>query len=116
MRWLLGTPATGLDPAGRQVHLGNGGIIDYDRLLIATGTRARPWFNRDEAALDGVFVLRTRDDAAGLRHRLADRPGRVLVIGGGFTGSEVASACRDRDLAVTLVERGPTPWSAPWAA
>ncbi|MFC4999409.1 FAD-dependent oxidoreductase [Dactylosporangium cerinum] len=109
VRWLLGTPATGLDPAGRQVHLGNGGIIDYDRLLIATGTRARPWFNRDEAALDGVFVLRTRDDAAGLRHRLADRPGRVLVIGGGFTGSEVASACRDRDLAVTLVERGPTP-------
>ncbi|OHV72057.1 FAD-dependent oxidoreductase [Pseudofrankia sp. BMG5.36] len=108
-RWLLGVPATGLDPAGKQVHLGDGGIIDYDRLLIATGTRARPWFNADEAALDGVFVLRTRDDATGLQHRLTDRPSRVLVIGGGFTGSEVASACRDRDLAVTLVERGPTP-------
>jgi NADPH-dependent 2,4-dienoyl-CoA reductase/sulfur reductase-like enzyme len=108
-RWLLGVPATGLDPAARQVHLGDGGIIRYDRLLIATGTRARPWFNADEAALDGVCVLRTRDDAAGLQHRLAGRPRRVLVIGGGFTGSEVASACRDRDLAVTVVERGPTP-------
>jgi NADPH-dependent 2,4-dienoyl-CoA reductase/sulfur reductase-like enzyme/ferredoxin len=108
-RWLLGVPATGLDPAARQVHLGDGGIIGYDRLLIATGARARPWFNADEAALDGVFVLRTRDDAACLQHRLAGRPRRVLVIGGGFTGSEVASACRDRDLAVTLVERGPTP-------
>ncbi|MGI5243031.1 FAD-dependent oxidoreductase [Dactylosporangium sp. CA-139066] len=108
-RWLLGVPATGLDPAGRQVRLGDGGVINYDRVLIATGTRARPWFNADEAALDGVFVLRTRDDAAGLQQRLAARPGRVLVIGGGFTGSEVASACRDRDLAVTLVERGPTP-------
>jgi NADPH-dependent 2,4-dienoyl-CoA reductase/sulfur reductase-like enzyme len=107
-RWLLGVPATGLDPAAKQIHLGDG-IIDYDRLLIATGTRARPWFNADEAALDGVCVLRTRDDAAGLQHRLAGRPRRVLVIGGGFTGSEVASACRDRDLAVTLVERGPTP-------
>jgi NADPH-dependent 2,4-dienoyl-CoA reductase/sulfur reductase-like enzyme/ferredoxin len=108
-RWLLGVPATGLDPAARQVHLGDGGIIGYDRLLIATGTRARPWFNADEAALDGVYVLRTRDDAAGLQHRLAGRPRRVLVIGGGFIGSEVASACRDRDLAVTVVERGPTP-------
>jgi NADPH-dependent 2,4-dienoyl-CoA reductase/sulfur reductase-like enzyme/ferredoxin len=108
-RWLLGVPATGLDLTAKQVRLGDGGIIDYDRLLIATGTRARPWFNADEAALDGVCVLRTRDDAAVLQQRLASRPGRVLVIGGGFTGSEVASACRARDLAVTLVERGPAP-------
>jgi NADPH-dependent 2,4-dienoyl-CoA reductase/sulfur reductase-like enzyme/ferredoxin len=108
-RWLLGVPATGLDSIAKQVRLGDGGIIDYDRLLIATGTRARPWFNADEAALDGVCVLRTRDDAASLQQRMAGRPRRVLVIGGGFTGSEVASACRNRDLAVTLVERGPTP-------
>ncbi|NJC68320.1 FAD-dependent oxidoreductase [Planosporangium thailandense] len=108
-RWLLGVPATGLDLFAKQVRLADGGTVDYDRLLIATGTRARPWFHPDEAALDGVFLLRTRDDAAGLQQRLADRPGRVLVIGGGFTGSEVASICRDRDLAVTVVERGPAP-------
>jgi NADPH-dependent 2,4-dienoyl-CoA reductase/sulfur reductase-like enzyme/ferredoxin len=110
-RWLLGVPATGLDPAGKQVHLGDGSTVDYDRLLITTGTRARPWPNQAEAALDGVFVLRTRDDAAGLRRRLADRPPRVLVIGGGFTGCEVASACRDADIPVTVAERGPAPLS-----
>jgi NADPH-dependent 2,4-dienoyl-CoA reductase/sulfur reductase-like enzyme/ferredoxin len=108
-RWLLGVPATGLDLADGQVRLGDGSTVDYDRLLIATGTRARPWPNPAEAALDGVFVLRTRDDAAGLRQRLAGRPRRVLVIGAGFTGSEVASACRDQDLAVTVAERGPAP-------
>ncbi|WP_026257623.1 FAD-dependent oxidoreductase [Actinopolymorpha alba] len=108
-RWQLGVPATGLDLVRKQVRLGDGGAVDYDRLLIATGTRARPWFNEAEAALDGVFVLRTRDDATGLSQRLADRPRRVLVIGAGFTGSEVASACRERGLPVTVTERGPTP-------
>jgi NADPH-dependent 2,4-dienoyl-CoA reductase/sulfur reductase-like enzyme/ferredoxin len=108
-RWLLGVPATRLDPVGKQVHLGDGSTVDYDRLLIATGTRARPWPHDGEAGFDGVFLLRTWDDAVGLRQRLAGRPRRVLVIGGGFTGSEVASACRDQDLAVTVVERGPAP-------
>jgi NADPH-dependent 2,4-dienoyl-CoA reductase/sulfur reductase-like enzyme/ferredoxin len=107
--WLLGVSATGLDPATKRVRLADGGTVEYDRLLIATGTRARPWFHPDEAALDGVFVLRTRDDAAGLYGRMADRPRRVLVIGGGFTGSEVASTCRDLDIEVTLVERGTAP-------
>jgi NADPH-dependent 2,4-dienoyl-CoA reductase/sulfur reductase-like enzyme/ferredoxin len=108
-RWMLGVHASGLDLAGKQVRLAGGGAVGYDRVLIATGTRARPWPNSAEAALDGVFVLRTLDDAVGLRRRLAGRPRRVLVIGGGFTGSEVASACRDLDLAVTVAERGPTP-------
>ncbi len=77
--------------------------------MIATGTRARPWSNDAEAALDGVVVVRTRDDAADVLRRLAGRPRRVLVIGAGFTGSEVASACRGRDLPVTVAERGPAP-------
>jgi NADPH-dependent 2,4-dienoyl-CoA reductase/sulfur reductase-like enzyme/ferredoxin len=108
-RWLLGVPATGLDLVDKQVRLGDGSSVEFDRLLIATGTRARPWPDETEAALDGVLVLRTRDDAADLQRRLAARPRRVLVIGAGFTGSEVASACRDRDVAVTVVELGPTP-------
>ncbi|MFD0585873.1 NAD(P)/FAD-dependent oxidoreductase [Dactylosporangium darangshiense] len=105
----MGVPASGLDLPAKQVRLANGDAVEFDRLLIATGTRARPWLNDAEAALDGVFVLRTRDDAAGLQHRLAERPGRVLVIGAGFTGSEVASACRRLDLPVTVIERGPAP-------
>ncbi|MGI8311851.1 hypothetical protein [Saccharopolyspora hattusasensis] len=40
-RWLLGVPATGLDLVGKLVRLGDGDAVDYDRLLIATGTRAR---------------------------------------------------------------------------
>ncbi|MEV4510958.1 FAD-dependent oxidoreductase [Dactylosporangium sp. NPDC049525] len=108
-RWLLGVPATGLDLAGRQVRLGDGSTVGYDRLLIATGTRARPWFNEAEAALDGVFVLRSLEDSVELQQRLASRPRRVLVIGGGFTGSEVASVCRERDLPVTVVERAQAP-------
>jgi NADPH-dependent 2,4-dienoyl-CoA reductase/sulfur reductase-like enzyme/ferredoxin len=108
-RWMLGVRATGLEYAEKQVRLGDGGAIEFDRLLIATGTRARPWPNKAEAALDGVFVLRTRDDAAGLSQRLASGSRRVLVIGAGFTGSEVASACRDRNIEVTVVDRGPAP-------
>src|SRR5712671_1843237 len=50
---LPGVPATGLDLTGRQVLLADGGAVVFDRLLIATGTRARPWPNDAEAALDG---------------------------------------------------------------
>jgi 3-phenylpropionate/trans-cinnamate dioxygenase ferredoxin reductase subunit len=108
-QWLLGMPATGLDTAEHHVKLADGRRIAFDRLLIATGTRARPWPHPEEAALDGVFTVRTRDDAAWLRSRLADGPDRVLVIGGGFTGCEVASACRELGLPVTLTERSAAP-------
>ncbi|MEV0493333.1 NAD(P)/FAD-dependent oxidoreductase [Streptomyces atratus] len=107
--WRLGVRATGLDPMGKRVLLADGDALPYDRLLITTGTRARPWPNPEEAALDGVFTLRTCDDAGGLAERLAAGPRRVLVIGGGFTGSEIASACRERGLEVTVAERGPGP-------
>jgi NADPH-dependent 2,4-dienoyl-CoA reductase/sulfur reductase-like enzyme len=108
-RWRLGTAATGLDVDRRRVILADGDEVPYDRLLIATGVRPRPWPVEAEATLDGVFVLRTKEDAARLHQRLSARPHRVLVIGAGFTGSEIASACRKRDLAVTVVERGPAP-------
>jgi NADPH-dependent 2,4-dienoyl-CoA reductase/sulfur reductase-like enzyme len=107
--WLRGQKATGLDLAGKQVLLADGRRVDFDRLLIATGVRARPWPNEAEAALDGLFVLRTREDAALLRQRLAAGPGRVLVIGAGFNGSEIASVCRELDLPVTVVQRGAAP-------
>jgi len=109
VEWRLGVAATGLDLAGKRVHLADGAAIPFDRLLIATGSRARPWSSEAEANLEGVFTLRGRDDAQRLRARLAARPGRVLVIGGGFTGSEVASACCELGLPVTLVERGAAP-------
>lgn len=109
VEWRLGQPATGLDLTGKRVRLADGQEVGFDRLLIATGARARPWPNELEAALDGVFVMHTREDAGRLRQRLAAGPRRVLVIGAGFTGSEVASICRDLDLPVTVVEQGPAP-------
>ncbi|WSA81523.1 FAD-dependent oxidoreductase [Streptomyces sp. NBC_01799] len=107
--WRLGVAATGLDPLEKRVMLADGDSLPFDRLLIATGTRARPWPNPEEASLDGVFTLRTSDEARGLAERLAAGPGRVLVIGAGFTGSEIASACRERGIEVTVAERGPAP-------
>ncbi|MEU6809915.1 FAD/NAD(P)-binding oxidoreductase [Streptomyces sp. NPDC046831] len=107
--WRLGVAATGLDTTARRVRLADGDEVPYDRLLIATGVRARPWPQEAEAQLDGVFVLRTRDDAVRLHRRLQASPRRVLVIGAGFTGSEIASACRHRDIPVTVAERAGAP-------
>ena len=105
----LGTAATGLDLDARKLTLADGERLPYDRLLIATGTRARPWPNPDEAGLDGVFTLRGRDDAARLAARLQARPRRVVLVGGGFIGFEVASTCRDLDLPVTVLVRDAAP-------
>jgi NADPH-dependent 2,4-dienoyl-CoA reductase/sulfur reductase-like enzyme len=107
--WRLGVAATGLDRVTKQVRLADGEQVPYDRLLIATGTRARQWPNPDEAALEGVCTIRSRDDAARLQKALAESPSRVLVIGAGFIGSEVASVCRELGIAVTVVERGAAP-------
>jgi NADPH-dependent 2,4-dienoyl-CoA reductase/sulfur reductase-like enzyme len=107
--WLLGVAATRLDRRHHEIHLADGRRVGFDRVLIATGTRARPWPDPVGAALDGVFTLRTREDASRLRARLAALPDRVLVIGAGFTGSEVASVCRELGITVTVAERSVAP-------
>jgi 3-phenylpropionate/trans-cinnamate dioxygenase ferredoxin reductase component len=108
-QWFLGVPARRLDVTKRQVILADGRAIDFDYLLIATGTRARSWPDAEEGALDGVFQVRNRDDASKLRTRLASGPRHILIVGGGFIGCEVASVCRDLAMNVTVVERGPAP-------
>ncbi len=109
VEWRLGVAAVGLDLPAKRVRLADGHSIEFDRLLIATGTRARPWSNQAEAKLEGVLTLRGCDDAKLLRQRLAAKPRRVLVIGGGFTGSEIASDCCELGLPVTVTERGAAP-------
>ncbi len=108
----LGTPARALDLDARTVSLGDGTTLPYARLRIATGTRARPWPKPDEAALDGVFTLRTRDDSERLSARLKAGPRRVVLVGGGFIGFEVASTCRDLDIPVTVLVRDGQPLEA----
>jgi NADPH-dependent 2,4-dienoyl-CoA reductase/sulfur reductase-like enzyme len=108
-QWRLGVAATALDRANQLVRLADGSEVVGDRLLIATGVRARRWPNAQEATLQGIHTVRTSTDAARLQAALAARPRRVLIIGSGFIGSEVASVCRELGLEVTVTERGPAP-------
>lgn len=109
IEWMLGVRADALDRTAGRIHLADGRDVDFDRLLIATGRRARSWPVPTEAALDGVLTLRTLQDAADLRERLLRSPRRVVIIGAGFIGSEVASSCRELGLEVSVVARGSCP-------
>jgi NADPH-dependent 2,4-dienoyl-CoA reductase/sulfur reductase-like enzyme len=105
-RWLLGVRATGLNAGGRSVAIDDGTVVRADGVIVATGARARVW--PGAAHLAGVHVLRTIDDALALRKDL--RPGsRLVVIGAGFIGAEVASTATKLGLDVTVVEVAPTP-------
>jgi NADPH-dependent 2,4-dienoyl-CoA reductase/sulfur reductase-like enzyme len=107
--WRLGVAATGLDRDNREVLLANGEKVPFDRLLIATGVRSRAWTNPEEAKLKGLFTLRTSDDAAKIQAAFKAKPKRVLIVGAGFIGSEMASVCRDLGLEVTVAERSSAP-------
>ena len=102
----LGVRATALDLAARELVLGDGVREPFDALVLATG--ASPRRLRGQPDLPGVHLLRTLDDALALRAALEARP-RVLVVGAGFIGAEVAASCRARGLQVTLVEPLPVP-------
>jgi 3-phenylpropionate/trans-cinnamate dioxygenase ferredoxin reductase subunit len=94
-----------IDTVGRVVRLHDGGTIGYASLLLATGGHARR-LAVPGADGDGVFSLRTLDDAAALAPRFV--PGaRIVVIGGGFIGLEVASSARSRGCDVAVVEGAP---------
>jgi NADPH-dependent 2,4-dienoyl-CoA reductase/sulfur reductase-like enzyme len=97
---LLGVRATGLDSERRLVTLDDGSALPYDRLVLATGSRARRL-----SELPEEFTLRGLDDALRLRDRLADRPS-VVVVGGGALGMEIASGCLAAGCRVTLVSQG----------
>ena len=97
----LGCRATGLDVATRTLEV-DGVAEPYDGLLIATGARCRNL--PGTAGLAGVHTLRTRDDAEAIRDALANGARRVVVVGAGFIGAEVASTAIGRGAAVTMVE------------
>jgi NADPH-dependent 2,4-dienoyl-CoA reductase/sulfur reductase-like enzyme len=101
VEWRLGRPAEALDLAARQLRLAGGEGVGFDGLVIATGTYARRLPNTP--ALAGIHVLRTLADCLALRAALDTSP-RVVVIGAGFIGLEVAATCRGRGLPVTVIE------------
>lgn len=108
--WLLGARATGLDRTDRAVRLADGREVRADGIVVATGAAARTLPGSE--GLAGVHVLRTLDDARSLREELAGG-GRLVVIGGGFVGAEVASTAYALGLDVTVVEVAPTPLAGP---
>ncbi|MEV6765128.1 FAD-dependent oxidoreductase [Streptomyces sp. NPDC051105] len=108
--WLLGARATGLDRTGRAIRLADGREVRADGVVVATGAVARTLPGTE--GLAGVHVLRTLDDARALRRDLS-RGGRLVVIGGGFVGAEVASTAYVLGLDVTVVEAAPTPLAGP---
>ncbi|HET7531253.1 MAG TPA: FAD-dependent oxidoreductase, partial [Mycobacteriales bacterium] len=101
----LGVAARGLRPADRAVHLDDGSEVGYDHLVVATGADPRP-LPGDRSP--GVHVLRTVDDCLALRDAI-DPGTRVVVVGAGFIGLEVAAAARHRDADVTVVDVLPAP-------
>lgn len=105
----LGRRATALDLDARAVVLDDAERIGFDGLVIATGCRPRPL--PDTPDLAGIHMLRTLDDSLAIRDALDTSP-RVVVVGAGFIGSEVAATCRMRGLDVTLLEALPVPLAA----
>ncbi|MFD1542815.1 NAD(P)/FAD-dependent oxidoreductase [Nonomuraea guangzhouensis] len=104
-QWLKGRQAVRLDTSDRRLTLDDGTELGYDGLVIATGARPR----RLPDHPDGVRTLRTVEDALALRAELQAGHERVVVIGGGFIGGEVASTARALGLNVTLVDASPYP-------
>ena len=101
----LGLTATGLDTDGRRVSLADGTEISYDVLVIATGATARPspW-----QPPSGVLQLRTLDDSRRIASSLTAGE-RVVVVGGGFIGTEIAAAAIGFGCQVTVVDPVPEP-------
>src|SRR6185369_13621677 len=98
----LGTAAATVDRARKQVALRDGKSFDYDTLVFATGTRARdlplPGIDRP-----GVYSLRKIDDVRRLRPALDDAR-RIVIIGGGYIGLEVAAVMRQEGRDAVVVE------------
>ena len=107
--WRLGESVTRLDLDRRFITLAGGDRIPFDGLVVASGARAR-----DDSAVQGVrgaFVVRTVDDAIDLRAALSGAPGRVVVVGGGLIGAEVAATAVAGGHDTTLIDSSDVPTS-----
>jgi 3-phenylpropionate/trans-cinnamate dioxygenase ferredoxin reductase subunit len=97
----VGERVTGLDAGRGELALEDGERLAYDRLLLSTGAEPRR-LSVPGAELDGVHLLRTFADSDAIHARL-DAGGRLVVIGAGWIGSEVAASARQRGMDVTLI-------------
>ncbi|GEL93733.1 pyridine nucleotide-disulfide oxidoreductase [Cellulomonas composti] len=107
VRLRTGVTVTAIDRASQHVLDAGGGRTDYDHLVLATGSEPNR-LDVPGAWLEGVVSLRTLDDSDRLRVLLAASP-RVVVVGGGWIGLEVAAAARAAGCEVTVLVRGDAP-------
>ena len=101
---LLGLEVVSIDRAARSIELGDGSAIPYETLLLSTGARPRRLPLADGS--QHCLYLRTHDDAGAIAARLKP-DARIVVIGGGFIGLELAAAARKRGCEVTVLEALP---------
>ncbi len=99
----LGSAVTGLDADRKKLRLADGSEASYDKLLVATGAKARS-LGRPGEELPGVFRLRNLPDAEGIVARLGEA-NRVAVLGGGLVGLKAAYALRERGMEVSVLVR-----------
>ena len=105
---LAGVKVTSIDPASRVVSLDHGSSVPFDRLLIATGGIARSLGDRDLTSVSEVQTVRSIGDAIRLHGQF--RPGRrLIVIGAGLVGSEIAASARLVGCDVTILETATRP-------
>ena len=102
----LGQRAVSLDADACEIRLERGDTVSFDGMVIATGGHVRELPNQPR--LDGIYTLRTLDDALAIREALTRKP-RVAVIGAGFIGAEVTASARQLGLEVTMIEALETP-------
>ncbi|MGH3758905.1 FAD-dependent oxidoreductase [Actinophytocola sp.] len=104
-KWRLNTPVQYLLPRSRTLRLPGDEELKYDGLIIATGVEAR---RANEVPYEDprVLVLRTLEDALDMERVVSENRGPVAVVGGGFTGCELASSLRHMGREVTLIGRG----------
>jgi len=105
IRLITGRRVTRVDRQARCIHLDDGQRLPYHRLAFATGARVRP-LTLPGASASNVFGLRTLDDVALIAERLAASE-RLVVIGGGFIGLELAAVAAKQGKQVTVLEAGP---------
>ncbi|KIA63066.1 NAD(P)/FAD-dependent oxidoreductase [Nocardia vulneris] len=104
----LGTTVTGLDPAAKTVELPDGSTVAYDKLALATGSTPRT-LSIPGADAPNVYTLRTINDSDTLIELFASAAQRIVIIGAGWIGLEVAAAARTAGVEVTIVESAEQP-------
>jgi 3-phenylpropionate/trans-cinnamate dioxygenase ferredoxin reductase component len=101
------TTVTSIDPNAKQIEMDPGGVLAYDQLLLATGAIPRQ-VTIPGAQLAGIHYLRSLSSCDSLRDAL-ERATRLVVVGAGWIGSEVASSARQLGKEVALIEAGQVP-------